>query len=60
MIRQINADINAVMKQKDTVDKFAAQGAEVYETTPEQFAAILNADIAKWSKIVRESGAKVD
>ena len=60
VIRQINADINAVMKQKDTVDKFAAQGAEVYETTPEQFAAILNADIAKWSKIVRESGAKVD
>lgn len=37
-----------------------ASGGAFYEATPEQFASILTADIAKWSKIVRESGAKVD
>lgn len=60
VVKQLNADINATLRQKDTVDKFAAQGAEVYETSPEQFASILHADIAKWSKIVRDSGAKID
>ena len=28
--------------------------------TPEQFAAILNEDIAKWARIVKSSGASVD
>jgi tripartite-type tricarboxylate transporter receptor subunit TctC len=60
VVKQMNADINAALRQKDTMEKFAAQGAEPFETSPEQFAAILHADIAKWSKIVRDSGAKID
>ena len=60
VVKQLNADINAVLKQKDTAEKFAAQGAEVAESTPEQFAATLRADIVKWDKIVRDSGAKID
>lgn len=60
IVRQLNADINAVLKQKETAEKFAAQGAEVHESTPEQFAATLKSDIVKWEKIVRESGAKID
>jgi tripartite-type tricarboxylate transporter receptor subunit TctC len=60
IVKQLNADINAVLKHKDTAEKFAAQGAEIFETTPEQFTSILQADVAKWSKIVRDSGAKID
>jgi tripartite-type tricarboxylate transporter receptor subunit TctC len=60
IVRQLNADINAVLKQKETAEKFAAQGAEVHESTPEQFAATLKSDIVKWEKIVRDSGAKID
>ena len=60
LVRQLNADINAVIRQKDTAEKFAAQGAEVFESSPEQFAAALRSDIVKWEKIVRESGAKID
>jgi tripartite-type tricarboxylate transporter receptor subunit TctC len=60
IVRQLNADINAVLKQKDTAEKFAVQGAEVLESTPEQFAATLKSDIVKWEKIVRDSGAKID
>ena len=36
------------------------QGAEVYLTSPEEFASVLKADIAKWAKVVRDSGATVD
>jgi tripartite-type tricarboxylate transporter receptor subunit TctC len=60
VVKQLNADINAVLKTVDVKEKFSAQGAEVFETSPEQFASILRADIAKWSKIVRDSGASID
>lgn len=60
VIRKINADVNEVLKSRDVVDKFAAQGAEPYLTDPQQFAGVLKADIAKWGQVVRASGASVD
>ncbi len=44
-MRQINADINAVLAEKDIIDKFAAQGAEVSTGTPQELAAQLHNDI---------------
>ncbi|WP_454766909.1 Bug family tripartite tricarboxylate transporter substrate binding protein [Cupriavidus campinensis] len=41
-------------------DKLAAQGAEVLTGTPQQFSGMLRADIDKWAKIVKASGAQVD
>jgi tripartite-type tricarboxylate transporter receptor subunit TctC len=60
LVHRINADVREVLASKDVVDKFAAQGAEPLSTTPEQFATLVKADIAKWSEVVRASGAKVD
>ena len=50
---------------KDLRDKLEQQGVELAGTaekpvTPEQFAALLNEDIAKWARIVKTSGASVD
>ena len=60
IVKQINADVNALLKTKDVVEKFSAQGAEVYELSPDAFATLVKADIAKWAKVVKESGATVD
>ena len=60
IIRKINADVNDVVKSKEVTDRFAAQGAEPYLTSPEEFATVLKADIDKWSKVVKASGASVD
>ncbi len=60
IIRQINADISKILADKETMDKFAALGAEPYETTPQEFAAILHADIQKWATVVKSSGATAD
>jgi tripartite-type tricarboxylate transporter receptor subunit TctC len=60
VIRKINEDVNEIVKSKDVVDRFAAQGAEPYLTTPQEFAAVLKADIAKWGQVVKASGASVD
>ncbi len=37
-----------------------AQGAEPVSESPEQFAALIKSDIAKWGDVVRKSGAKAD
>ena len=60
VVRQINADIRKVLEDKDTMDKFALLGAEPYETTPQEFTAILHADIIKWAAVVKTSGATAD
>ncbi|QJW84017.1 tripartite tricarboxylate transporter substrate binding protein [Ramlibacter terrae] len=60
VIRKMNADINEILKSKDVADKFMAQGAEPYTTTPQEFSAVLKADIDKWGKVVKASGASVD
>ncbi|HLB78080.1 MAG TPA: tripartite tricarboxylate transporter substrate binding protein, partial [Candidatus Dormibacteraeota bacterium] len=50
---------------KDLRDKLEQQGVELAGTpdrpvTPDQLAALLNEDIAKWARIVKASGATVD
>jgi tripartite-type tricarboxylate transporter receptor subunit TctC len=37
-----------------------AQGAEPAGGTPEEFAALIQRDLAKWGKVVKASGARVD
>ncbi|MGC3987772.1 MAG: tripartite tricarboxylate transporter substrate binding protein [Pseudorhodoferax sp.] len=46
--------------QPDVKQKIAAQGGDVVAETPEQFAAFIKAETAKWGKVVKESGATVD
>ncbi len=60
VVRKINADVNEILQSKDLIEKFSAQGAEPYQTDPVEFAALLKADIAKWSKVVKASGASID
>ena len=60
VVRQINADIKKILEEKDTVDRFAVLGAEPYETTPQEFTALLHTDIQKWAAVVKSSGATAD
>jgi hypothetical protein len=38
----------------------SAEGAEAVTSTPEKFRKFLKADVAKWAKVLTESGAKLD
>ena len=44
----------------DVRDKFSAQGAFLLPGTQQDAAAYTRAEVAKWSKVVRASGARVD
>jgi tripartite-type tricarboxylate transporter receptor subunit TctC len=58
--RQINQDIKKVMEDKELQDKFAALGAEPFETSPQELQAMLHADIKTWAAVVKSSGATAD
>jgi tripartite-type tricarboxylate transporter receptor subunit TctC len=60
VIRRINQDVQDVLKSKDVIERFNAQGADVLITQPAEFASILKKDLAKWSVVVKASGAQID
>ena len=50
----------ADLRNDDTRARIAADGGEVVGSTPEEFAAVLKRDLAKWTKVVKDSGARAD
>lgn len=58
LVTRINADVTAAMKTEELQAFFAAQGADILLTSPEQFKALLESDIAKWSKVIKAAGLK--
>ena len=49
-----------VLNRPDVRDRIVADGSEPAGTTPEEFRLFMLADLAKWAKLVKESGAKLD
>ncbi len=58
--RKLNAEIAAILKMPDVVEKIASQGGEIIGGTPEEFAAFLPGDSASWGRLVKEANVKVD
>ena len=57
---RINAETIRVMNLPDVKEKLAALGLEVATGTPEALASFIQIETAKWGKVVKESGAKLD
>jgi tripartite-type tricarboxylate transporter receptor subunit TctC len=60
VIATINGEVAKWLASPDAKEKLLAQGANAAGGTPEDFAKHIAAETAKWQKVVKESGAKVD
>ena len=60
IVRRMNQDIQEILKNREVIEKFQGQGADPFITQPAEFAAILKSDLAKWSEVVKASGAQID
>ena len=60
IVARLNKEFNAGLASANLRSQLASQGADVAGGTPEEFGKVIRADFAKWAKVVRESGAKVD
>jgi tripartite-type tricarboxylate transporter receptor subunit TctC len=59
IVSQINAAIVAAMDTQEFRDHLATLGAEPTPQTPEEFGRYINADVAKWSKLVKDNDVQL-
>jgi tripartite-type tricarboxylate transporter receptor subunit TctC len=60
IVLRMNQELRTMAAMQDVKDRLAALGAEALSSTPEEFAQRIRADKAKWEKVVKISGARVD
>src|SRR5262249_22678193 len=60
VIAKLNAETVRVLALPELKEKTRSQGIELGGSTPEEFAAFIRADIAKWSKAIREMNITID
>jgi tripartite-type tricarboxylate transporter receptor subunit TctC len=60
IIDRLNRDIVAVLHSKEVKDYLASQATEVVSTSPQEFAAYLKGEIARWGQVVKASGATAE
>jgi tripartite-type tricarboxylate transporter receptor subunit TctC len=60
IVRKINSDVASALRTKEMIDFLATQGAEPLITSPEEFLAILQADVVKWAKVVKDAGVTIN
>ena len=59
IVAKLNGEIVRILNLPDVGQRLAAEGAEISGNTPEEFAAYIRSEQAKWAKVVKISGAKV-
>ena len=60
VVAKLHGALIKVLRAKATRDAFARFGAETLESTPEEFAKFIRDDLAKWNKLVQETGIKLE
>lgn len=60
VVKQLNAVGNKALQDADLKDKLLSQGNEVGGGTPEQFAALIKSEAARWGKVVKDARIEMD
>ena len=60
VLARISAELRTAIEQPEVRERFEAQGFAAAWNTPEAFAAFINAEIEKWGRVVKVSGATVE
>ena len=59
-VGKINAELQHMLRETEVRERLAREGAEPVGNSPAEFAGFIRSEIAKWSKVVRDTGATID
>jgi tripartite-type tricarboxylate transporter receptor subunit TctC len=60
IVAKLNAEVAKIVNRPETREEWAKQGASAMAMPPDDFSKYVAADIAKWEKVIKVSGAKPD
>lgn len=60
IVRKLSDEINRIVKTSDLSQALAVQGTSPVSNTPEEFSMFIKSEQAKFSKLVKETGIKLD
>jgi tripartite-type tricarboxylate transporter receptor subunit TctC len=60
IVTKVHADIARALALPDAKERISGLGFDIIASTPEQFAAQIKVEIAKWGKVIKASGVKAD
>jgi tripartite-type tricarboxylate transporter receptor subunit TctC len=60
IVRKVNAEVMRIMRLPEVTVRMEVQGERFTPNTPEEFAAFVRAEVAKWGKVVKDAGLKAE
>jgi tripartite-type tricarboxylate transporter receptor subunit TctC len=60
IVNKLNAEVGTMVAAPDAKERLAQLGAEPAKLTPDEFGRYVKGEVARWAKVVKESGARLD
>jgi len=60
IVKRLHDELIKILNQPEVRERIVADGSEPVGSAPEAFRQFMHADVAKWAKVVKESGAKLE
>lgn len=60
IVLRLNSEVARALREPDARERLYSIGAEPMSNTPEEFAAYINAEMVKWSKVIKAAGIRVE
>lgn len=60
VVEKIHADVVAILRQAEVRERLTGLGLDVVGSKPDEFAAVIKADTAKWAAVIRANNIKAD
>jgi tripartite-type tricarboxylate transporter receptor subunit TctC len=60
LVQKLHAELVRILNLPDVKSRIEADGSEPVGSSPDEFRRFMQADLAKWAKVVKESGAKLE